>query len=49
MDIIKKTKNKCPLIHCITNYVTINDVTKVILAYSGSPIMAREILEGEEI
>lgn len=49
MDIIKKTKNKCPLIHCITNYVTLNDVTKVILAYSGSPVVACEILEGEEI
>lgn len=49
MDIIKKTKNKCPLIHCITNYVTINDVAKVILAYSGLPVVVREILDGEEI
>lgn len=29
-----------PLIHCITNYVTVNDVANVILACGASPIMS---------
>lgn len=49
MDIIKKTKELCPLIHCITNYVTVNDVANVILACGGSPIMADELKEVEEM
>ncbi len=49
MNIIKKTKMKCPLIHCITNYVTVNDVANVILACGASPIMADEINEVEEM
>lgn len=43
---IKKNK---PLIHSITNYVTANDVANVILALGGSPIMADDLLEVEEI
>lgn len=38
-----------PLIHNITNYVTVNDVANVILACGGSPIMADEKEEVEEI
>ena len=33
-------REKQPLVHCITNYVTVNDVANVILACGGSPIMA---------
>ncbi len=34
---------KCvPLVHNITNYVTVNDVANVILACGGSPIMSDE-------
>ena len=29
-----------PLIHCITNIVTVNDCANVILAFGGSPVMA---------
>lgn len=45
MNVIKKTKEKCPLIHCITNYVTVNDVANIILACGASPIMADDINE----
>lgn len=40
---------KVPLIHNITNYVTVNDCANVILAIGASPIMADDIDEVEEI
>lgn len=42
-------REKRPLIHCITNYVTAGDVANVILACGGSPIMADYPEEAEEI
>lgn len=38
-----------PLVHCITNYVTVNDVANAILACGGSPIMADDIAEAADI
>ena len=38
-----------PLIHCITNYVTVNDVANVLLAIGARPIMADDPEEAEEI
>ena len=38
-----------PLIHNITNYVTVNDCANVLLACGGSPIMADDAAEVEEI
>ena len=38
-----------PLIHCITNYVTVNDVANVLLAAGARPIMADDPEEVEEI
>ncbi|MCI7703316.1 MAG: hydroxyethylthiazole kinase [Clostridiales bacterium] len=32
-----------PLVHCITNYVTVNDCANALLACGGSPIMADDI------
>lgn len=49
MEIIKNTREKCPLVHCITNYVTVNDVANIILACGGSPIMADDKNEVEEM
>ncbi|MEG2857985.1 MAG: hydroxyethylthiazole kinase, partial [Clostridia bacterium] len=40
---------KCPIVHCITNYVTINDCANIILAVGASPIMADDIAEVEDI
>ena len=48
-EIIKNVKNKTPLVHNITNYVTVNDCANVLLACGGSPIMADDIEEVEEI
>ena len=31
-----------PLVHCITNYVTVNDCANALLACGGSPIMSDE-------
>lgn len=42
-------KNCKPLIHNITNYVTVNDVANMILACGASPIMADELEEAAEI
>lgn len=38
-----------PLVHCITNYVTMNDCANALLAIGASPIMGSHILEVEEI
>jgi hypothetical protein len=38
-----------PLIHCITNYVTVNDVANVLLAIGARPVMADDLEEVEEI
>ena len=37
---IDKTRVVAPLVHCITNYVTVNDCANILLACGGSPIMA---------
>lgn len=47
--IISHLKSQTPLIHCITNYVTVNDVANVLLACGGSPIMADDVKEVAEI
>lgn len=38
-----------PIVHCITNYVTVNDVANIILAAGASPIMADDIEEVSDI
>lgn len=46
---LKNLKEKTPLIHCITNYVTVNDCANILIACGASPIMADEKEEVEEI
>lgn len=48
-NIYKNLKEKTPLVHSITNYVTVNDCANIILAVGGSPIMADSGIEVEEI
>lgn len=43
--ILKNVAEKAPLVHSITNYVTVNDCANIILACGGSPIMADDIGE----
>lgn len=42
-------KGMPPVVHCITNYVTSGDVANIILAVGGSPVMAEDINEAEDI
>lgn len=39
---MENVKKKAPLVHNITNYVTVNDVANALLACGGSPIMSDE-------
>ena len=41
--IILNLKNQNPLVHNITNYVTVNDVANSLLAIGASPVMSDEI------
>ena len=47
--ILENVNKTTPLVHCITNYVTVNDVANVLLACGGSPIMSDDSGEVEEI
>ena len=42
-------RTKSPLIHNITNYVTVNDCANMVLACGASPIMADDAAEVEDI
>lgn len=48
-QILDNVKIKKPLIHNITNYVTVNDCANIILACGASPIMADDKNEVSEI
>ena len=46
---LENVRKNTPLIHNITNYVTVNDCANILLACGASPIMADDIEEAEEI
>ena len=46
---LKDIKEKNALTHCITNSVTINDCANAVLAIGGSPFMAEDAEELEEV
>ena len=46
---IQKVRLNAPLIHHITNYVTVNDCANITLAIGASPIMADDAQEVLEI
>jgi hydroxyethylthiazole kinase len=48
-DNLKSIKEKNALTHCITNSVTINDCANAVLAIGGSPFMAEDAEELEEV
>ncbi len=48
-ECMDNVRSACPLIHNITNYVTVNDVANILLACGGSPIMADAPEEAEDI
>lgn len=38
--VIEKIRKEKPLVHCLTNYVTVNDCANLLIAAGASPIMA---------
>ena len=48
-NLLNDVRKTIPLIHNITNYVTVNDVANAVLAIGASPIMADAIEESEDI
>lgn len=48
-EIFENVRQKSPLIHNITNYVTVNDCANMLLACGGSPIMADDPEDAVEI
>ena len=48
-NLLNEVRNKKPLVHNITNYVTVNDCANILLAIGASPIMADDIKEAADI
>ena len=47
--VFENVRANCPLIHNITNYVTVNDCANIVIACGASPIMADDKEEVAEI
>lgn len=48
-ELLERVQAETPLVHHITNYVTVNDCANITLAIGASPIMADAIEEAGEI
>ena len=48
-EALQNVRENGPLIHNITNYVTVNDVANIVLAVGASPIMADDAAEAGDI
>lgn len=48
-EMLENVRRTTPLVHNITNYVTVNDVANVLLACGGSPIMSDDLDEVADI
>lgn len=48
-SVLKNVREQKPLVHCITNYVTVNDCANMVLACGASPIMADDEQEADQI
>lgn len=48
-QMLENVKKKTPLVHNITNYVTVNDCANILLACGGSPIMADDLDDVKDI
>ncbi|HHX10468.1 MAG TPA: hydroxyethylthiazole kinase [Firmicutes bacterium] len=49
IGMMEDVRSRKPLVHHITNYVTVNDCANIVLAIGASPIMADDIDEVETI
>ena len=48
-EMLENVREKRPLVHNITNYVTVNDCANAIIAIGGSPIMSDEVRDVRDI
>jgi hydroxyethylthiazole kinase len=48
-ELLTEVREQVPLVHNITNYVTVNDVANAVLAIGASPIMADDVEEAADI
>lgn len=48
-EMLGNVRQRAPLVHCITNFVTANDCANILLACGASPIMACDEGEAEDI
>lgn len=48
-ELVERIRYQNPLVHNITNYVTVNDCANILLAIGASPIMADDIREAAQI
>jgi hydroxyethylthiazole kinase len=48
-EVANLVRERRPLVHCITNYVTVNDCANAVLAVGGSPVMADDAREIADI
>ena len=46
---LDRLRETAPLVHCITNYVTANDVANMLLACGASPILSDEPSDAAEV
>lgn len=46
---LESVREKCPLVHHITNYVTVNDCANITMCAGAAPVMAHALEEVEEM
>ena len=49
IKLLDDLREKTPLVHQITNYVTVNDCANITLAIGGSPVMADDIKDRKSV
>ena len=48
-ELLENVRKTQPLVHNITNYVTVNDCANILLACGGSPIMSDDVEDVRDI
>ena len=48
-NILKEIRQKKPVVHCITNIVTVNDCANILHAIGAAPVMAHHPMEVSEV
>ena len=48
-NILKEIRQRKPVVHCITNIVTVNDCANILRAIGAAPVMAHHPMEVSEV